>query len=315
MQGNWTNKVAVTNFGQVLQGLAKMWFANTIIEHPNKSKLWVEIKKLFQEEFQAKSTNTETRNQLNKLRQEKDESVQTFSFRVQYIINSLFPVPQLSDNPSELQLGIAKVMKERNLLEMTVFFLSGLKADIRRACEAMPGFETFDWKDTVLAARKHEKILSGDEKSLSELKQKVAATSLTGDGEEDVDKQLASVELFKKELMAKKHGGNATGEEMGTEDSGTDETEDEAETQEGKSGESDVTDAKNGERTSRRNVRYPKINWASWRPMTRPRIQEPLIRSKNRKERRRETNKGYGKLQQPDPRTKNFYGGVDSFPL
>ena len=60
----------------------------------------------------------------------------------------------------------------------------------------MPGFETFDWRDTVLAARKHEKILSGDEKSLAELKQNV--------GEEDVDKQL-----FKKELMAKKHGGNA----------------------------------------------------------------------------------------------------------
>ena len=34
MQGNWTNKVAVSNFGQVLQGPAKMWFANTIIEHP-----------------------------------------------------------------------------------------------------------------------------------------------------------------------------------------------------------------------------------------------------------------------------------------
>ena len=202
MQGNWTNKVAVANFGQVLQGPAKMWYANTLIEHPNRSKLWVEIKKLFQDEFQAKSTNTETRNQLNKLRQEKDESVQTFSFRVQYIINSLFPVPQLSDEPTELQLGIAKVMKERNLLEMTVFFSSGLKADIRRACEAMPGFETFDWKDTVLAARKHEKILSGDEKSLAELKQNV--------GEEDVDKQLAAVELFKKELMAKKHGGNAT---------------------------------------------------------------------------------------------------------
>ena len=58
-----------------------------------------------------------------------------------------------------------------------------------RACEAMPDFETFDWKDTVLAARKHEKILSGDEKSLAELKQNVAAKSLTGDGEEDVDKQ------------------------------------------------------------------------------------------------------------------------------
>ena len=202
MQGNWTNKVSVANFGQVLQGPAKMWYANTLIEHPNKSKLWMEVKRLFQEEFQAKSTNTETRNQLNKLRQEKDESVQTFSFRVQYIINSLFPVPKLSENPSELQLGIAKVMKERNLLEMTVFFSSGLKADIRRACEAMPGFETFDWRDTVLAARKHEKILSGDEKSLAELKQNV--------GEEDVDKQLAAVELFKKELMAKKHGGNAT---------------------------------------------------------------------------------------------------------
>ena len=202
MQGNWTNKVAVANFGQVLQGPAKMWYANTLIEHPNKSKLWMEVKRLFQEEFQAKSTNTETRNQLNKLRQEKDESVQTFSFRVQYIINSLFPVPKLGENPSELQLGIAKVMKERNLLEMTVFFSSGLKADIRRACEAMPGFETFDYRDTVLAARKHEKILSGDEKSLAELKQNV--------GEEDVDKQLAAVELFKKELMAKKHGGNAT---------------------------------------------------------------------------------------------------------
>ena len=143
MQGNWTNKVAFANFGQVLQGPAKMWYANTIIEHPNKSKLWVEIRKLFQEEFQAKSTNTETRKQLNKFRQEKEESVQMFSFRVQYIINSLFPVPQLSDSPSELQLGIAKV-----LLEMTVFFSSGLKADIRRACEAMPGFETFYWKET-----------------------------------------------------------------------------------------------------------------------------------------------------------------------
>ena len=122
----------------------------------------------------------------------------------------MFPVPQLSDSPSEFQLGIAKVMKERNLLEMTVFFSSGLKADISRACEAMPGFETYVWKETVLAARKHEKILTGDEKSLSDLKQKVAATSLTEDGEEDVDKQLAAVEVFREELIAKKHGGNAT---------------------------------------------------------------------------------------------------------
>ena len=61
MQGNWTNKVAIANFGQVLQGPAKMWYANTLIEHPNKSKLWVEIRKLFQDEFQAKNTNTETR--------------------------------------------------------------------------------------------------------------------------------------------------------------------------------------------------------------------------------------------------------------
>ena len=74
----------------------------------------------------------------------------------------------------------------------------------------MPGFETFDWNEMVLAARKHEKIVSGDEKSLSELKQKVAATSLTENGEEDVDKQLAAVEAFRKELVAKKHGGNAT---------------------------------------------------------------------------------------------------------
>ena len=58
---------------------------------------------------------------------------------------------------------------------MTVFFSSGLKAEIRRACEAMPGFQAFDWKETVLAARKREKILIGEEKSLSELKQKVAA--------------------------------------------------------------------------------------------------------------------------------------------
>ena len=66
IQGNWTNKVAVANFGQVLQGPAKMLYANMLIEHPNKSKLWMEIKKLFQDEFQAKSTNTETRNQLQK---------------------------------------------------------------------------------------------------------------------------------------------------------------------------------------------------------------------------------------------------------
>ena len=120
----------------------------------------------------------------------------------------MFPVPRLSDSPSELQLEIAKVMKERNLLEMTVFFSSGLKADIKRACEAMPQFETFDWKETVLAARKHKKILTGDEMSLSELKQKVEATSLTENGEEVVDKQLAAVEAFRKELVAKKHGGN-----------------------------------------------------------------------------------------------------------
>ena len=58
-------------------------------------------------------------------------------------------------------------------------------------------------------------------------------------------------------------GTPQTGEETETEDSETVEAEDEAETTEGKRDESDVTDVKNGERTSHRNVRYPKINLAS----------------------------------------------------
>ena len=129
--GNWSNRIAISNFASILTKEACQWWRIYLVEHPVASQMWEEVRKAFKADFVKTPNRTDIQAQLDILNQRNDERIFFFYLRVQEIILIASRREALTtrSTPEEKLVHAAYVKADQDAMDRA--FFSGLRTEFK----------------------------------------------------------------------------------------------------------------------------------------------------------------------------------------
>ena len=178
--GNWSNRIAISNFASILTKEACQWWRIHLAEHPVASQTWEEVRKAFKADFVKCPNRTDIQAQLDTLSQRKDEKIFFFYLRVQEVILIASRRETLTtrSTPEEKLVHAAYVKADQDAMDRA--FFSGIREEFKEFMRLRSDVHRLpNLREKVRNLQEYEETLDTNRKSLplneNEAKKKTGA--------------------------------------------------------------------------------------------------------------------------------------------